>query len=240
MKKISLLLTVSLVAFASCTTETSQTEDNQTEDNSSEWESLFDGETTANWHPYRADNEKKWMVMSGALMSHGGSGDLVTDKEYEDFELEFEFKIPPEANSGVIYKVIEDPENATYYSGPEYQIVDDANYPPFEDGGQMVNLNDRQKTGANYDMQAPTDLKAVKPAGEWNQGRIKVEDNHVEHWLNGAKVVDYVYGSDEWKEQLAKSKFKTWNYATPHAKGKIAFQDHGDEVWFKNIRIREL
>ena len=230
-KNISLLLAVGLLACASCATKTSQTD---------EWETLFDGKTTQGWHAYRPDNEKKWMVMSGALMSHGGSGDLVTDKEYENFELEFEFKIPPKANSGVIYKVVEDPKNATYYSGPEYQIIDDKNYPPFNDGGKMVTLNDRQKTGAAYDMYAPSKLDAVKPAGEWNSGRIIVKDDHVEHWLNGEKVVDYEYGSDDWKEHLAKSKFKNWDYATPHAKGKIAFQDHGDEVWYRNIRIREL
>ncbi|WP_373515377.1 DUF1080 domain-containing protein [Persicitalea sp.] len=228
MKKISLILTICLLASAAMAQKTGK------------WTSLFDGKSTKGWHAYRADNAKKWMVMSGALMTHGGSGDLVSDKEYGDFEMEFDFKIPPKANSGVIYKVVEDPKNATYFSGPEYQIIDDENYPPLNDGGKMVKINDRQKTGANYDMQAPGNLKATKPAGEWNKGRIKIKDNHVEHWLNGEKVVDYVYGSDDWKAQLAKSKFSKWAYATPHARGKIALQDHGDEVWFKNMRIREL
>jgi len=228
MKKISLILTICLLTSAVWAQKPGK------------WEKLFDGKTMKGWHAYRPDNPKKWMVMGGALMSHGGSGDLVSDKEYGDFELEFDFKIPPKANSGVIYKVIEDPKNATSYSGPEYQIIDDENYPPFNDAGKMVKINDRQKTGANYDMQAPSNLKAVKPPGQWNKGRIKIKDNQVEHWLNGEKVVSYVYGSDDWKAQLAKSKFKTWSYATPHTKGKIALQDHSNEVWFNNIRIREL
>lgn len=228
MKKISFLLAICLLSSPSWAQKPGK------------WEKLFDGKTLQGWHAYRADNPKKWMVMSGALMSHGGSGDLVTDKEYENFELEFDFKIPAKANSGVIYKVVEDPKNATYFSGPEYQIIDDEGYPPFNDGGTMVKINDRQKTGANYDMQAPNSLSAVKPVGQWNKGRIVIKDNRVEHWLNGVKVVEYVYGSDAWKAQLAQSKFSKWAYATPHAKGKIALQDHGDEVWFNNMRIRTL
>lgn len=203
------------------------------------WKKLFDGKTTKGWHSYRSDEVKGWMVMGGALMTHGGSGDLVTNEEYENFELEFDFKIPAKKNSGVIYKVLEDPKNATYFSGPEYQIIDDEGYPPFNDGGKMVSLNDKQKTGANYDMQAPSQWVA-KPVGQWNTGRIVINNNHIEHWLNGVKVVDYEYGSEAWKAQLAKSKFAKWTYATPHAKGRIALQDHGDEVWFRNMRIRTL
>ncbi|TDB57363.1 3-keto-disaccharide hydrolase [Arundinibacter roseus] len=203
------------------------------------WKNLFDGKTTKGWHSYHQTDVKGWMVMSGALMTHGGNGDLITNEDYEDFEFEFEFKIPAKSNSGVIYKVIEDPKNATYYSGPEYQIIDDEGYPPFNDGGKMVRINDKQKTAANYDMQAPNQWVA-KPAGEWNKGRILIKNNHIEHWLNGVKVVEYDYGSDAWKAQLAQSKFTKWPYATPHTKGKIALQDHGDEVWFRNMRIRPL
>lgn len=203
------------------------------------WENLFDGKAIKGWHSYHSNEVKGWMVMGGSLMTHGGSGDLVTNEDYGDFELEFEFKIPPKKNSGVIYKVIEDQKNATYYSGPEYQVIDDEGYPPFNDGGKMVKINDKQKTGANYDMQAPSQWLA-KPAGEWNKGRIVIKNNHIEHWLNGVKVVEYDYGSDSWKVQLAKSKFAKWAYATPHTKGKIALQDHGDEAWYRNIRIRTL
>ena len=117
-------------------------------------------------------------------------------------------------------------------SGVEYQIIDDKGYPG--------NIKDVQKTAANYDMQPANDLTVVKPAGEWNKGKIIIKDNHIEHWLNGKKVVDYEYGSTDWYERLAKSKFKDWEYAKPHLQGKIALQDHGDMVSFRNIRIKEL
>lgn len=197
------------------------------------WVKLFDGKTTTGWHTWKAKEVKGWHVMGGVLMTHGGSGDLVSDKEYENFELEFDFKAAVKGNSGVIYKVIETPEQeSSYMSGPEYQIIDDANYP--------AKLKDTQKTGANYDLQPPKSLTIVKPAGQWNKGKIIVKDGHVEHWLNGEKVVEYEYGSTDWVAMVAKSKFPTWEYAKPHDKGKIALQDHGDMVSFRSIRIREL
>jgi Domain of Unknown Function (DUF1080) len=204
-----------------------------------EWKKLFDGKTTNGWHSYQKTGVEGWMVMGDELMSKGKSGDLVTNDDYENFEFEFEFKTSPKGNSGVIYKVIEDPKNPTYYSGTEYQVIDDEGYPPFNDGGKMVRINDKQKTGANYDMYPPTQ-KAVKPAGEWSKGKIIVNNNHVEHWLNGVKVVEYEYGSEDWKQKLAVSKFAKWPYATPHAKGKIALQDHSDPISYRNLRIRTL
>jgi hypothetical protein len=194
---------------------------------------LFDGKTTNGWHTWHETGVKGWHVMDGILMTHGGNGDLVSDKEFEDFELTFEFKAAPKGNSGVIYKVIETPElNASYMTGPEYQIIDDKNYPS--------PIKDVQKTAANYDMQPPGDLTVVKPAGEWNKGKIIVKDNHIEHWLNGKKMVEYEYGSTDWQTMVAKSKFANWEFAKAHAKGKIALQDHGDMVSFKSIMIKEL
>ncbi|MFN4144716.1 MAG: DUF1080 domain-containing protein [Runella sp.] len=203
------------------------------------WQKLFDGKTLKGWHVYNKTNTDGWEVVDGTITTKGKAGDLTTDQEFESFELEFEFKVQPKGNSGVIYKVIEDPKHPSYYSGPEYQVIDDEGYPPFNDGGKMVSINDKQKTAANYDMQAPSKFVAKK-AGEWNKGKIVIKGNHIEHWLNGEKVVEYEYGGEVWKEQLAKSKFSKWTYATPHAKGKIALQGHGDEVWYKNIRIRTL
>ncbi len=205
----------------------------------SKWRKLFDGKTTTGWHNYNKTGVTGWQAVNGELVTGGKSGDLVTDEEFENFELEFEFKPTPKGNSGVIYKVIEDPKNPPYYSGPEFQVIDDDGYPPFNDGGKMVTISDKQKTGANYDMYPPSQ-KAAKPAGEWSKGKILINNNHIEHWLNGVKVVEYEYGSDDWKEHLAKSKFATWSYATPHAKGKISLQDHGDAVSYRNIRIRTL
>ena len=197
------------------------------------WVKLFDGKTTNGWHSWHKTTVNGWHAMDGVLMTPGKSGDLVTDKEYENFELSFDFKAAPKGNSGVIYKIIETPElETTYMSGPEYQVIDDKNYP--------AEIKDVQKTAALYDMQPANDLTIVKPAGEWNSGKIIVNKNHIEHWLNGKKVVEYEYGGEAWKEMLAKSKFSKWAYATPHAKGKIALQDHRDPVSYKNIRIKEL
>ncbi len=203
------------------------------------WVNLFDGKNLNNWYAWKINDGTSttgWEIVNGELTTNGKEGDLVSKKEYGNFEMEFEFKISEKGNSGVIYKVQEkdkkEVKDQPYKYGPEYQIIDDVNYPG--------TVKDVHKTGGNYDVYAPLDLTAVKPAGEWNKGKIKIKDNKVEHWLNGKKVAEYVYGGDSWKADIAKSKFKNWPYATPHAKGKVSLQGHNDTVWFKNIRIKEL
>lgn len=194
---------------------------------------LFDGKTTTGWHNYNTDSVSGWHVMHGELLTHGNSGNLVSDKAYGDFELEFDFKVAKTHNSGLLYKVTEhDTLPEPYHSGPEYQIIDDKNYP--------AHLENNQKTGANYGLNAPLDSTAAKPAGEWNHGRLLIKNNEIEHWLNGIKVVNYTYGNDSWKKEVAKTKFAPWYYANPRAVGKICLQDHGGVISFKNIRIKEL
>jgi hypothetical protein len=199
------------------------------------WTKLVDGNTTKGWHCWKLDEVKGWNVQDGVLKTTGKNPDIITDKEYGDFELEFQFMVSPKGNSGVMYKVLEDKDNkdlfSSYASAPVYQIIDDKDY-----GG----INDKQKTAANYDMYAPSDLKVIKPVGKWNKGKIVVNNNRIQHFLNGVKVVDYVYDSEEWRSTLAKSKFANWAYAKPHHKGKIALQDHGDAISFRKMRIREL
>ncbi|AKD57643.1 3-keto-disaccharide hydrolase [Spirosoma radiotolerans] len=205
------------------------------------WTSLFDGKTIKGWHSYHKEGVVGWSVEDGAMTPDGTGGDLVTDKEYENFELEFEFKIPKGSNSGVVYKIIDSPDiKSTYMSGPEYQVIDDKGY--LDGEGKPYKLKDTQMTGANYDMIPPSDFSIAKAPGEWNKGRIVVNKDHVEHFLNGKKVVDYQYGSADWKALVAKSKFANWPYATPHAKGKIALQNHSpkERVWYRNVQIREL
>jgi hypothetical protein len=172
------------------------------------WVTLFDGKTISGWHSYSKDTAVGWLIEDGSLTPDGTGGDLVTDKEYENFDLEFDFKIPPGSNSGVLYKVVEKPEiKRTVFSGPEYQIIDDKGYVWKSADGKILRLKDSQLSGANYDIDAPTDLAAVKPPGEWNKGRIVVYNNRIQHYLNGRKIVEYQYGSDDWKAKLSKSKF---------------------------------
>ncbi len=205
------------------------------------WTTLFDGKSITGWHSYHKDGVVGWSIENGALTPDGTGGDLVSNKEYGDFDLEFEFRIPAGSNSGVIYKVADRPDlKTTYMSGPEFQIIDDKGWR--DAANADFRLADNQLTGADYGLIAPTNLSLLKPVGEWNKGRILVSNNHIEHYLNGKKVVDYTYGSDDWKAMVAKSKFADWLYATPHATGKIALQNHSpkEKVWFRAIRIREL
>ncbi len=233
MKKILLPLSVVLLGSATLTAFLPKPK----------WTSLFDGKSITGWHSYHKTGVVGWSVEEGAMTPDGTGGDLVSDKEYENFDLEFEFKLPKGSNSGVIYKLQDRPDIvSTYMSGPEYQVIDDRGYEWTDSQGKRMQLAKTQLTGAAYDMYEPTDLNQIKPIGEWNKGRIVVNNNHIEHYLNGKKVVDYEYGSDDWKEKLAKSKFAKWPYAVPHAKGNIAFQSHSpkEKVWYRNVRIKEL
>jgi hypothetical protein len=168
----------------------------------------------------------------------GGGGDIVTRDEFADFDLLFEFKTAPKANSGVMYRVGETLPD-TWNTGPEYQVIDDA--------GNGLKPEDPHSTGAMYELYAPPATKVLKPAGEWNSGRIVVRNGVVQHWLNGAKIVDARIFDDqtgrptpEWKERIAGTKFKPYEGFGVLPKGRIALQDHGDEVAYRNIRIRDL
>lgn len=196
------------------------------------WKDLMD---LSLWHVWKSDNTTGWSLENGVLSSNGKGGDLVSNEIYGDFEFSFEFKVSPKGNSGIIYKVTEMDDKAyfaTYASGPEYQIIDDANYPS--------PINNKQKTGANYDVYEPSNLNVVKPAGEWNSGVIRIKNNKIEHVLNGTTVVSYEYGTDAWSKDVAASKFAKWPYATAHAEGKIALQGHGDPIDFRKLKIKRL
>ncbi len=207
------------------------------------WVNLFNGKNLDGWHVYNQSNTEGWGVENGLLTSTGKGGDLVTDKEYGDFDLEFEFKIPPQSNSGIFYKVIEKPEiTRTVYSGPEYQIIDDKGYIVKGANGERIPLLPTQLSGANYDMHPPKDPNVFTIPDKWNKGRIVVRNNQVQHYLNGKLVVDYEYGGEEWKRKVAAGKYKGMPYEEPHHRGKIALQNHNakEKIWFKKIRIKEL
>jgi hypothetical protein len=195
------------------------------------WKLLFDGSTTNGWHNYKTKGATTgWSVVDGALTRTAAGGDIVTDSMYRNFELTLEWKISPGGNSGVMYRAADDAQEI-YWSAPEMQVLDNTKHP---DG-----KNPLTSAGSDYALY-PAPQNAVKPVGEWNQVRLVVNGNHVEHWLNGKKVVDYTLGSPDWKARVAKSKFKDWPEYGKATTGRIGLQDHGDWVAFRNIKIREL
>lgn len=202
-------------------------------DRAAGWHALFDGKSSAGWRGYKAAAfpTNGWEVADGCLKASAGGSDIITTDTFGDFELIFEWKVLDKGNSGVMYHVVEDFE-ATWQSGPEYQIRDDA--------GAGLAATDERSTGALYEMAAPQGKKPLHPAGEFNTGRIVVVGGIVQHWVNGAKVVDVSTDLPSWREKLAASKFKADADFGTRARGHIALQCHGDPVWFRNLRIRDL
>lgn len=196
---------------------------------------LFDGKTLKGWRTYQNKPADSWMVQDGMLVNKGNKdpktkhADLITEKEYENFTLSLDWKIAPAGNSGILYLVTEE-YPSSYLSGPEYQLLDDQGYPE--------KIEDWQRTGANYAMNPPM-VDATKPAGEWNHTVIKIYKGHVEHWLNGKKVVAYELWSDDWQKRKATGKWKDTKGYGMAKKGHIAIQDHGGEVWVKDVVIEE-
>ena len=204
---------------------------NSTATSQSDWRSLFDGRTTAGWRGFRMESVPGgWQVVDGALTRVGGGGDIITTEQFANFELELEWSVSPGGNSGIMFRVTED-SDATYKSGPEMQVLDDAAH---RDGQSRLTA-----AGANYGLDAAP-AGVVKPAGEWNAVRLVVNGAHVEHWLNGVKVVEYELWAPAWEAKVAATKFAQWpGYGRARA-GHIALQDHGDRVAYRNIRIRVL
>lgn len=195
------------------------------------WRPLFDGGSIAAWRGYRRpDVPPGWQVVDGALTRVEPAGDLVTVEQFGDFELAFEWMIAPGGNSGVMFHVSEDHE-APWETGPEYQILDDEAH---RDG-----LDPRTSAGANYALHAP-EADETRPAGEWNEARLVVRGPHVEHWLNGAKLLEYELWSDDWSQRVAASKFGAMPDYGTRPRGHIVLQDHGDRVAYRNIRVRVM
>lgn len=198
------------------------------------WRLLFDGTSLAGWRGYRqATAPDGWKVVDGAITRVGRGGDLVSAESFGNFELAIDFKVAPKGNSGIFYRGVESTEGPIYYSAPEYQVIDNVGHPDAKNGPDRF-------CGANYALDPPANKDACKPAGEWNSARIVVNGAHVEHWLNGEKVVSYELWSPEWKAKVAASKFKAWPAYGIATSGLIALQDHGDDVAFKNIKIKVL
>lgn len=195
------------------------------------WTLLFDGRSLADWRGYdRDDLPDGWAVDDGALARVGPGGDIITRAQYADFELVLEWKVGPGGNSGIFYRA-EEGRPLIYHSAPEMQVLDDA--------GHVDGRDPLTSAGANYALHAAP-RGVVRPAGEWNAVRIVVDGNHVEHWLNGVRVVEYDLGSADWAERVASSKFAEWPGYGRARRGHIGLQDHGDPVWFRSIKVREL
>ncbi len=197
---------------------------------------LFDGETVDGWRGFRREDvPSAWVVEDGALhfTAEGpreDRGSIISAEQFGDFELRLEWKISAGGNSGIFFGVSETTDTP-YMSGPEMQVLDDAGHPDGEDP--------RTSAGSNYALHAPSS-PVVRPVGEWNEVRILVERGHVEHWLNGLKIVEYELGSEEWTRLVADSKFGAWPEYGRHPVGHVGLQDHGDPVWYRNIRIRPI
>lgn len=201
--------------------------------------SLFDGKTTTGWHTYNKTSVgSAWEVQDGALhmsptkKGKDGGGDLVSNKEYSNFHLKLEWKVAPKANSGVIIFVHEDAKyGQTYLTGPEMQVLDNDGHPD----GKIT----KHRAGDLYDMIKSTS-EPVKPVGEWNKAEIISNKGKLTFILNGVKVVNTTMWDDNWKALIAGSKFAQWEGFGTYKTGKIALQDHGDDVWYRNIMIKEL
>jgi hypothetical protein len=196
------------------------------------WRSLFDGKTLEAWRGYkRQDAPPEWKVVDGTITKEATTGDLVTREQFADFELEIEWKLGTGGNAGIFYRGTEEYDHI-YWSAPEYQLLDDANAP---DGKSRLT-----SAGADYGLY-PSPAGIVKPAGDWNATRIVVKGNHVEHWLNGHRMVSYTLGSKDWKARVAKSKFKDYPDYGKASEGYIGIQgDHDGALALRNIKIKVL
>jgi len=204
------------------------------------WKSLFDGKTKKGWHIYRGEaTGESWQVENGLLtftpVNKPGvktGGDLTTDEEYENYHLSVEWKISEGGNSGIIFGVKEDSMfKKSYLTGMEMQVLDNSKHPD----AKII----KHRAGDLYDL-ISCSKETVKPAGEWNHAEVIYNNNNLQLILNGETVVSTVVGDENWNKLVAGSKFKTMKGFGTFRKGRIVLQDHGDKVWYRDIKIKEL
>ncbi len=202
------------------------------------WKLLFNGQSANQWRIYNRDTLAGWDIKNGELIALGEAGiegqgaDIITKEQFEHFEFSVDWKVSEAGNSGIFFYVVEGEEyNGVHETGPEYQLIDDIGFPQ--------ELEDWQKSGANYAMH-PASKPMAKPVGTYNTSRIVVNQGHVEHYLNGEKVVEYDLWTPEWEAKIKGGKWKDFPGYGRAKKGHIALQDHGNQIWFKNIKIKEL
>lgn len=209
------------------------------------WSLIFDGESTLGWRGFKQKGfpGKGWHVVDGSIMIEesgageaGFAGDIITEKSYVNFDLKIDWKISHGGNSGILLYVTESEKySATWHTAHEIQVIDDFGYDAVHD----YVMNVRQISGAYYDMYTPK-KSAANAQGEWNKARIRIEDGHMQHWLNGTLVIDTQLWTPEWEERVSQSKFNVYPDFGLAKEGFIGLQDHGQQVWYRNIRIKEL
>jgi hypothetical protein len=234
MKTINLIMAGAFVVFlASCQSNTQY--------NQKGWMVLFDSRDVSQWRGINSDTfpDKGWIVKDGLLTTDpasGAYGDIITRKQYGNFELTLEFKLTEKANSGIKYFVVESLSGSGKSGiGLEYQLLDDAGHPDAKAG-----RNGNRTNGSLYDLIGAAADKPDKPIGEWNTARIIAKGMNAEHWLNGKKIIEYKRDDPAFRKLVAESKYKDFPDFGLSAKGHILLQYHGDKVYFRNIRIREL
>ncbi|MDR3714612.1 MAG: DUF1080 domain-containing protein [Puia sp.] len=199
------------------------------------WKLLFDGTTLNGWHSYNHSATARWNVQNGTIhldKSKSGQCDITTDQAYGDFDLKLEWKISKNGNSGIIFDVVEAPKyQDPYNTGPEMQVLDNAGHPD----GKIF----KHRAGNLYDL-IPSIKESVKPAGEWNQAEIIVKGGQLTTILNGVVQVKTTMWDANWVKMIAGSKFRQWPDFGTFKTGKIDLQDHTDEVWYRNIKIKQL
>ncbi|HJZ41687.1 MAG TPA: DUF1080 domain-containing protein [Bacteroidales bacterium] len=208
------------------------------------WILMFDGKTFTGWRGYSlpAFPDSGWAVDSGAIRcigsgmgeAGGKGGDIIYDRKFKDFRLKLEWKISSGGNSGIFYLGQEIPEEPVWKSAPEMQVLDNVNHPDAllgKDGNRMA--------GSLYDL-IPAGPQNAKPVGEWNQVEILIYQGTVVHFQNGEKVLEYHIGTPDWDKMIKESKFKDFPEFGKYLEGYIALQDHGNDVWYRNIKIKGM
>ncbi|HPT01552.1 MAG TPA: DUF1080 domain-containing protein [Bacteroidales bacterium] len=242
--KIQLIIAASvIIAMTACAPTRTAVNTLTKKEIAEKYQLLFDGKTTSGWRGYeKTVFPKGWEVVDGALHCIGSSkgeagsgGDILYEKKFRNFELTLDWKVSEGGNSGIFYLAQEIPGEPVWKSAPEMQILDNERHPDAKLG-----VNGNRQAGALYDL-IPCSVTAVKPAGEWNTVKIMVYKGTVVHWVNGRQVLEYHLWTDDWKKMVLDSKFRDYQWFLNTAQeGYIVLQDHGDDVWFRNIRIKEL
>ncbi|PCI45116.1 MAG: hypothetical protein COB49_10400 [Alphaproteobacteria bacterium] len=197
------------------------------------WQLLFDGKTLNGWRKFHGEAATSpWKIEDGALMLEAkGGGDIITEHKYGSFILELDWKISPGGNSGIFYRVVEENQKEIWWSGPEYQILDNDN--------QSYSPLATEKSASLFALYAASE-DHTRPVGQFNKTRLVIKGQKVRHWLNGYLVAEYEINSEDWNDRIAKSKFSVFSKFGTEKRGHIGLQDHGHQVWFRNIKILPL